>query len=150
VEINFKTNLNHNDTLVFMNRKSKGSNAERELVHMFWENGWACMRAAGSGSTSFASPDILAGNVLRRLAIECKATKSNIQYLTKEEIINLKFFAEKFGAEPWVGVRFNTLKWFFVNIEDLKDTGKNYSVSVEMAKMKGLLFEELIENQKIR
>ncbi|MFP4111954.1 MAG: Holliday junction resolvase Hjc [Candidatus Woesearchaeota archaeon] len=128
-----------------MSTKSKGSNAERELVHMFWENDWACIRAAGSGSTRFCSPDILAGNSLRRLAIECKSTSAQTQYLTKKEVEDLIFFSKKFGAEAWVGVRFTGMKWFFVNVEDLKDTGKYFSVSMEMARFKGLIFDELIQ-----
>ena len=36
--------------------KSKGTRAERELLHLFWENEWACMRSAGSGSTTQNSP----------------------------------------------------------------------------------------------
>lgn len=132
-----------------MSRKSKGINAERELVHMFWKNDWACIRVAGSGSSKYASPDILAGNAIRRIAIECKSTASSTQYLTKEEILNLKYFAEKFGAEPWVAVRFPSGKWFFINPEDLKETTSNYAVSIELAKTKGLLFEELIPTKKL-
>jgi Holliday junction resolvase len=132
-----------------MGAKTKGSNAERELVHLFWESGWACIRSAGSGSMNFWSPDLLAGNAIRRIAVECKATKSNIQYLTKDEVEELKRFADLFGAEAWIGVRFNNQKWFFLNTEDLKDSGKNLAVSVEMAKSKGLLFDELIETKKL-
>ncbi len=132
-----------------MNHKSKGSNAERELVHMFWKNEWACMRAAGSGSTQFCCPDIIAGNAERRIAIECKSTKFKTQYLTKKEIEDLKYFALKFGAEAWIGVRFTGMKWFFINTEDLKDSGKSFSVSIELARMKGLLFEELIDVKQI-
>ena len=53
--------------------KKKGINAERELIHMFWAEKWAAIRVAGSGSSKYPSPDILAGNNLRKLAIECKA-----------------------------------------------------------------------------
>jgi Holliday junction resolvase len=53
--------------------KIKGSNAERELLRMFWASSWACIRSAGSGSMHFPSPDLLAANKIRRLAIEVKA-----------------------------------------------------------------------------
>jgi Holliday junction resolvase - archaeal type len=43
-------------------RKSKGSKAERDLIHLFWSKGFAAMRAAGSGSSQHPSPDILAGD----------------------------------------------------------------------------------------
>ena len=66
-----------------MSFKSKGINGERELVHMFWNRGWACLRIAGSGSSKYPSPDILAGNKLRKLAIECKITKDQKKYFKK-------------------------------------------------------------------
>jgi Holliday junction resolvase len=128
-----------------MSRKSKGINAEREIIHLFWKEGWAALRVAGSGAIRYPSPDVLAGNKTRRLAIECKASKSKNQYLTKEEIEQLKQFSCIFGAEPWIGVRFNNEKWIFLSIDDLKETGKNYVVSIENSKLRGVSFEELIK-----
>ena len=58
-----------------MNTKAKGTQGERELVKFFNEAGWGCIRIAGSGSSRYPSPDILAGNAVRRVAIECKVTK---------------------------------------------------------------------------
>lgn len=128
-----------------LNRKSKGSNAERELLHMFWDNEWAAMRAAGSGSTTFPSPDILAGKGSRKLALECKVTQAIRQYLTKKEICELKEFGSIFGAEQWIGVKFNNVDWYFLNLEDLEDAGQSFCISLENAKRKGLLFDELIK-----
>ncbi len=48
-------------------RKSKGSAAERELIHKFWANSWGAIRVAGSGSSQFPSPDILVGSKIERL-----------------------------------------------------------------------------------
>ena len=127
-----------------MDKKRKGSNAERELIHLFWNSNWAAMRAAGSGSTRFPSPDILAGNNVRKLGIECKATKGIRQYLTKKEVDELRQFCAMFGAEPWIGVKFNNLDWYFMNPEDLEETENSYSISIELAKRRGLLFEEVI------
>lgn len=127
-----------------MNRKAKGTTAERELIHMFWETKvWAAMRAAGSGSTSFPSPDIVAGNAQRQLAIECKSIGDDAKYLGKEELEQLLTFARTFGAEPWIGIRFSGRKWFFFNPEDMKETQKNFAINRELAEMKGLSFEEL-------
>lgn len=128
-----------------MSRKSKGTNAERELIHMFWENGWAAMRAAGSGSSRHPSPDILAGNVLRKLAIECKTRKEDTIYIPKEDITQLEEFAAIFGAEPWLGIRFSKNEWFFISLDDARQTMNNYTISAKLARQKGLLFEELIE-----
>ncbi len=127
------------------NKKAKGSNAERELVHLFWKYDWAAFRCAGSGSMGYPLPDIIAGNNLRKLAIECKATKDNKVYLSKREVDELQEFCKKFGAEAWVGVRFDNDKWYFFNIEDMKiSRGKNYLVDFKTSKLKGLEFRELI------
>ena len=128
-----------------MNRKAKGIGAERELIHSFWLHSWAAVRVAGSGSMRYPSPDILAANQKRRLAVECKASKGKYQYLTKEEIGELKRFCELFGAEPWVGVKFRS-EWYFISLDDMKETGKSFVVSVELAKQKGLTFNELLGN----
>ena len=74
--------------------KKKGCRTERELVHLFWDNGWSASRVAGSGSTSMPAPDLLAGNKSRFMAIECKSLKSKTQYLKKEQMNELKVFAE--------------------------------------------------------
>ncbi len=128
-----------------MSRKTKGINAERELIHMFWNNQWPSVRIAGSGSMKYPSADILASNKVRKLAIECKTSKNQKKYLTKDEIEQLKLFADIFGAEPWLAVKFNKQPWYFLNIEDLKTTKKGYSVNLDIIKLKGLLFDELIK-----
>lgn len=134
-----------------MSHKSKGTAAERELFHLFWKQQWAVVRAAGSGSTKMPCPDLIAGNVNRKLAIECKVTKSVKQYLTKQEVEELKQFAAWFGAEPWIAVKFNKtrnsglLPWYFLTPEDLEETeGSNYVISIPLARRKGLGFEEVV------
>ncbi len=120
-----------------MSRKSKGINAERELVHLFWKtNEWSAIRVAGSGSSGFPCPDVLAGNRIRKLAIECKTVNAKSKYLTDEDINQLTKFSGVFGAEPWIGVKFKS-DWFFLSIDDLKKTEKGYAIS--------LIFNELIE-----
>ena len=116
--------------------KSKGSNAERDLIRRFW--------AAGSGSMHFPSPDILAGNKIRRLAVEVKITKEDKKYFPKEEIKQLINFSSYFGAEAWVAVKFPGAEWMFANPEDLDDTGSNYILKKESHK--GLSFSEVTGN----
>ncbi|MBI5881069.1 Holliday junction resolvase [archaeon] len=130
-----------------MSRKSKGINAERELIHLFWGNGWSACRVAGSGSIKYPCPDVIAGNNIRKLAIECKATRDRKQYLTKKEVDELREFGRIFGAEPWIGVRFNNMEWYFLTLDDLADTEENHVVTIENAKTKGFLFEEMIKKQ---
>lgn len=125
--------------------KRKGIKAERELLHMFWSKGYVAMRAPSSGAIKYPCPDLLVGNTLRKLAIECKSTKAKKQYISNEQISDLKEFSRIFGAEPWIGIRFDRLEWYFLTLEDIKETnGSNFVVSLELAKQKGLLFEELI------
>src|SRR3989338_1796404 len=121
-----------------MSRKSKGINAERDLIHKFWSKDWACIRVAGSGSMRYPSSDILASNKLRRLAIECKTSGEKNRYLTKEEVQQLKTFAELFGAEPWVAIKFDRKGWFFLTLDDLEDNGSNFVISSERVMNKGL------------
>ena len=124
--------------------KKKGTAAERELLRMFWDNGWAALRTPGSGSARFPSPDIIAGNRVRRLAIECKTTKEVKKYIPKKEIAALLEFSGRFGAEPWVGVKLENRTWFFLPANDLAETARSCVVSLEVVKRQGLVFEELV------
>jgi Holliday junction resolvase len=125
--------------------KAKGSKGERELVKLFNESGWSCVRIAGSGSSRYPSPDILAGNAIRRVAIECKVTKDKKKYFSNSEIKQLEEFSQKFGAESWVGVQFASEPWYFLMLEDLQDSGGSWSITLEIAKRRGLTSEELLE-----
>ena len=128
--------------------KSKGTRAERELLHLFWENSWAAMRAAGSGSTTRPSPDILASKNNKSLAIECKSIKSKSHHFNKKEINELILFSEIFGAEPIIGMRFDNVGWFFLNAKKIpKNKNGNYTVSLSLSKTYGSSFKDLL-NQK--
>ena len=136
-----------------MKTKQKGSSAEREIIHKFWGTGvWAAMRAAGSGSTRYPCPDIIASNGSRVLAIECKSVGGNSIRVEREQLQQLQQFANLFRAEVWIGARYskNVTKdshgegWYFFSVEDLNESEKGYSVNVEQAVYKGISFEELI------
>ena len=128
-----------------MSHKSKGINAERDLLHRFWNVGsWSAVRVAGSGSMRYPSADILASNKLRKLAIECKTSIKESKYLPKEDIQQLKNFADVFGAEPWIAIKFKSSNWYFVSLEDIEETKKSFIIDNDIVKNKGLLFEEII------
>jgi Holliday junction resolvase len=112
---------------------------------MFWDTRtWIATRAAGSGSTPMPDPDLIVGNKKRKLAIECKSGKDT-RYLTKKEVDELVEFSDKFGAEPWIGIRFNNMDWFFVKPKDLGvSKGQNYFISKDLAVKKGITFDTLI------
>ena len=129
-----------------MSVKKKGTNAERELLHMFWGKGWACLRSAGSGSMKYPGPDLLVGNKEknRRLAIECKTTKKKKLYLDEHDMFQLKEFSAIFDSRPWFAVKFSRIDWLFINPDDLEKTKSGYAISSEKAQLRGLSFEELI------
>ncbi len=129
----------------YRSRKARGASAERDLVHKFWERGWAAMRAAGSGSTTFPSPDIIAGKAGRRLVIEAKITVDTHKYLTSEEIRQLEYFADVFAAEAWVAVKFPRTKWMFFKPEDLLESGSSLKATKELGELKSLNFDEVTE-----
>jgi len=126
-----------------MSKKSRGTNAERDLVHKFWDVGWACFRAAGSGSQSYPSPDIITGNRIRKLAIEVKLTTEEKKYFRDDEIAGLQEFATRFGAEPWVAIKFHRKDWVFLTLEDIESSGKHFVVTPEVAERRGLSFEQI-------
>ena len=129
-----------------MNTKSKGTNAERDLLHLFWNSGWACVRIAGSGSSKYPNPDLIASNKTRLLAIECKTSAGSKKYLKREDIKQISLFAELFSAEPWFSIKFNRGEWHFILCCDLKRTKTGFLIDKEIIRTKGLLFEEVIKD----
>jgi len=105
---------------------------------MFAGIGWAAVRVAGSGSSRFPSPDILASNGSRILAIECKSTKKRYQYLEHSQLRQLQQFARTFNAEPWIAVKFST-NWRFFKPEDLKRTKNKFGVAFDAPNAKFFL-----------
>jgi len=127
-----------------MGNKNKGSNAERELLHMFWSRQWACLRSAGSGSMKYPGPDLLVGNLAKRMSIECKTTKKTTLYLSDYDIGQLKDFSKVFDARPWIAVKFFRKDWLFISPEDLEKTPKGYLIDIKKAELRGISFEEII------
>lgn len=124
---------------------NKGSNAERELIHMFWQvEGWVACRVAGSGRMPYPLPDVIAGNKEKKLVIECKTTAKDYQYLTKEEVKELVEFSQRFNAEPLIGIKFTREEWFFLKPEYLTETDKNFVVPREKIKQKGIKFNNIL------
>ena len=129
-----------------MSVKRKGTNAERELLHMFWAKGWATLRSAGSGSMKYPGPDLLVGNKEknRRLAVECKTTKKDKIYLDQHDVSQLKEFSDIFDARAWFAVKFQKKDWRFLSLVDLKRTQSGYVIDSKVIDLYGTSFEELI------
>lgn len=127
------------------NKKAKGTAGENELIHQLWENEWVCVRVAGSGSTKYPAPDLLASNGHKRVVMEVKVVNGVKKYFTGQEIRDLNYFGEKFGAEAWVGVKFEGGQWFFIPTSELEMTkSENYVVDLIKMKRQGFNFEEFI------
>jgi Holliday junction resolvase len=124
--------------------KTKGANAERELLHMLSANGFAVVRVAGSGMISETSADLIAGNYEKKFVIECKTCKEKKRYLEKQQMADLKEFAKKFGFPALIAVKFSRQGWWFIEPEKLEDTGKGLAISLEDIKEKGMSFEQLL------
>lgn len=130
-----------------MSGKIKGSKGERELIRLFNESGWGAVRAAGSGSSTYPSPDILVGNGSSSFALECKTFKREHKYLENHEISQLIEFSQKFGAQPIIAIKFDYQPWYFLKIADLNKTGKAWRVSLPLARQKGLSLKEFLSQQ---
>ena len=135
---------------------AKGSRGERELVNWLDDNEYAVLRAPASGSaTTRELPDVLAGDGERFYAIEAKTSGDTVVYIDQEEVEDLQFFAEKFGAVPRLGVRFDEEHsdpsygrdwpgWYFLPPERVYRTdGGNYRVKKVAALHDGIPLPQL-------
>ena len=128
-----------------MSSNRKGDRRERELVNRLADDGIAVMRAPASGSaTARDLPDVLAGDGEAFYAIEVKSSADKPIYLRGEEVESLIYFARNFGANPRIGVRFDTEDWFFFHPDELHITdGGNYRVKKEQALFEGTPIDDL-------
>jgi Holliday junction resolvase len=112
---------------------SKGAKGERELLDIFGEKGFVGLRAPSSGSTTQKElPDVLVGDGTCVLAIEVKRAGGDYQYIDEYEVDDLYYFAEAFGAEPYIGVRFDYGDWRFFTKDELHQTvGGKYRIKKE-------------------
>lgn len=111
--------------------KRKGTRYERELIHILWDEGYAAVRSAGSGSMQYPSPDIVAGNGKNFLAIEVKVREKLPLYITAEKLRELVMFSNLFGAKPVVALKIKNEKWRFFEPEMLIETENGYKISKE-------------------
>ena len=123
----------------------KGSAEERDLVHKLWERDFAAMRApASGGATKKPLPDVVAGNGKLYLAIEVKTTTKDKIYIDFPQIDALCEFSEKFGAKPYIGVKFKYTKWLFLEPEKTPRTkSDNYKIEKDFALEKALEIDEI-------
>jgi len=108
-------------------------------VNTLWRRGFAVVRVPASGSaTKRPLPDMVAGSKQRGLqfAIEVKTTRAETLYVDKDSIHQLVEFAQTFGCEPFVAVRFKGRgrSWLFLKPSQLTPTkGQNYRITLKDA-----------------
>jgi Holliday junction resolvase len=130
-----------------MSNKSKGSNAERELVSLFTENGWRAVRVAGSGVNDESPCDIIVGKIGQKgYAIEAKSSRSNYVYIKKSQIEDFLLFSSVIGLKPAIAVRFTYEGWLFLAPEQIQDSGKNFVIYRKKAIIEGKKFSQFFEN----
>ena len=131
---------------------SSGVRAERDLVHQFWDAGFAVLRApASGGGTILPRPDLIAGSIERNkfFVLEIKTARKDIIYISEEQINGLIEFANRLGFKAILGVKFKNRRkgYHFLTVPDQLDkvrNGTNYKVSFAQATSKGMTFGELI------
>lgn len=127
-----------------MNKK-RGSDAERELLHLLSEQGFAVARVAGSGMIEETNCDLFAGNGRKKHAIEVKLSSNHKKYLSKEQIKGLVDFAEKFGLSPIIAIKFLRKGWWFIKPDKLDSTEKALAISLEDIEKRGKSFAEFVK-----
>lgn len=120
---------------------NKGAKYERELLEMFWKEGFAVVRSAGSGKTRHPNPDLAVSNGKKFYAIECKSSKMGVLVIPSWQIKELQEFSRIFGAEPVLAIRFNHNPWRFLKPEQMELTsGGNCKTTRKHAEATGELF----------
>jgi len=129
--------------------KAKGSKLERELFQKFTQSPqYKVVRVAGSGTMENADCDLIVGRILKKgkkYAIEVKSSKKPVKYISKEQISKFIVFSTIFELKPVIALRFNHEGWLFIHPKHLKDTGKNWVITLEEAKKKGKKFEQFFK-----
>lgn len=110
----------------------KGARRERELLEEFYEEGYVGFRAPSSGSTTDRElPDVIVGNSGKTISIEAKGSGGETKYISKKEVEDLIYFADQFGSEYYIAVRFDYCDWVFMGEEEMHETEKSYRIKKE-------------------
>ena len=129
-----------------MSNKAKGSRVERELLDVFTKNSWRAVRVAGSGVNDNSPCDLIVGKLGRKgYTIEAKSSKKTSVYIKKQQIEDFYVFSNSIGLKPVIALRFNYEGWLFISPEQLKDSGKNWVISLKDARNFGKKFSQFFE-----
>lgn len=110
---------------------SKGDRGERELRKILLSEGFAVLRAAGSGSAPTELPDLHVGDGYYEWAIEVKRHKGHRnEYLEPDEVEALLTYSEFFPrADPRVAARWDRdTTWYLADPRRLRETDRGARV----------------------
>ena len=127
---------------------AKGANAERELIHLLYDRGFAVVRVAGSGKTALPCPDIVALAPRVKLAFECKAWDKEHLNITTAQMDELYKWCARAGAEFYIAWKVPHKGWLFLPGSFFKKTPKGYSISRRKALIKHIDLEVIAGLQK--
>ncbi len=123
---------------------SKGANAERELMRLFFDAGFSVVRIAGSGTSPLPAPDIVALRKGRIIAVECKARKAKNLAVLPGQMQQLLQWAERAGAQPFLAWKVPRKGWFFLLPKHFHKTEKFFLISLGDAMRVGKSLQEVI------
>jgi len=126
----------------------RGSQAERDLVRLFWRHGVGAVRVAGSGSTGLPSADVVAGGPAGLAVIEVKTTSSDRAYVPIGEIESLRRLSAALGASAWIVVKFKRHRrgvFFALPLEEVRTSGAGAQVTLELVERRGVRVELLAQ-----
>jgi Holliday junction resolvase len=113
-------------------RYSKGARGERELLNTLYGMGYSVVRAAGSGVNAI-SPDIIAVKSGRGFVFECKAWDRGSLSIDHEKFESLRQWRDNALMDTYMAWRMNGQGWYFVKLEEMTKTEKNYTVTKKTA-----------------
>lgn len=126
-----------------MLRYPKGARSERELLNFLHEKNYSVIRSAGSGVNSI-SPDVVAIRGGKGLAFECKAWDRGSLSIEPEKFNSLQEWERNTGMGTYMAWRMSGEGWFFIKLDEMKRTEKNYTVTKKVAVQIGRRLESIM------
>lgn len=123
---------------------TKGANAERELIQMLWQKGFAAARMAGSGKNVLPMPDLIALGKNKKLIFECKAWDKSSLTIETLKMNELFEWQKRSNVELVIAWKVPHKGWLFLLPKHLHKTPKSHSISLKDAFSKGIKLEALL------
>lgn len=128
---------------------NKGANAERELLKIIYENGFGCVRIAGSGATILPAPDIVALSPNKRLSFECKAWNSNYLNISITQMDELIRWGKISGTEVFIAWKMPQKGWFFLKPQHFSKKEKSFAITKKQAYKKNQNLSVILGKQAV-